>query len=335
MANAEIGDTPLTSPVEILLASFNGERFLREQIESILAQNHSALRITASDDGSSDSTRAILTEYAERLPQRFTLLAQAIPTGSAKGNFLRLMQHATADYLCFADQDDVWMPDKVSRSLAALHSLEQQHGDQMPLLVFSDLRVADEHLQTIAPSYWRMSSIDPTVVSRLPRLLGQSVVTGCTMLINRPMLEVARLMPAAATMHDRWIALLAATMGASTSLREPTVIYRQHERNVIGASVTDTSPAGLARRTADSSGRRAERIRCEQMAQALLECHVSKMSARQAEVLRAYLRSGRSQRWTERLALTLHYGFFRDGLLKNLALLLDLARSASDASPQR
>src|SRR5271154_4215562 len=106
-----VGPTPL---VDVLLATFNGEPFLREQIDSILSQDYEDLSILARDDGSKDGTRGILNEYAEQFPGRFQMLPTGAPTGNAKQNFLELMKASSADYVCFSDQDDVWLPGKVS-----------------------------------------------------------------------------------------------------------------------------------------------------------------------------------------------------------------------------
>jgi len=114
--------------IEVLLATYNGARFLREQIESILSQDYQALCILAADDGSQDDTPAILAEYAERFPKRLRVLGGAAPTGSAKANFLRLMHHASEAYVCFSDQDDVWLPSKVRLSLETMQALEQRHS---------------------------------------------------------------------------------------------------------------------------------------------------------------------------------------------------------------
>ncbi len=333
MADPQIGGATLTAKptVQVLLATYNGERFLCQQIESILTQDYTAqdgpaLTILARDDGSRDGTRAILAEYAARFPGKFTTLPFDGASGSAKGNFLRLIQAADAEYVCFADQDDVWLPGKVSRSMAAMRELERSHGNGVALLVFSDLRVVDESLREIAPSMWRRMKIDAGSVRRLERLLGRSVVTGCTMMVNRRMIELARRMPEAAPMHDRWIALLASAMGAAVALDEPTVLYRQHGGNVIGAAADDDSITGIAARSANSSGRRAERTLSEKLAEEMLRLHEHEMPAHSAEILRAYLRSGRSGSAAERVWLTLRYGFFRGGWLKSSLTVLDLAR---------
>jgi glycosyltransferase involved in cell wall biosynthesis len=319
-----------TPEVDILLATYNGDRFVREQIDSILAQDYPILRILASDDGSSDRTLEILSEYADQFPSKIRLMEKQSPMGSAKANYLRLMKEATAGYICFADQDDVWLPNKVSASMRAMENLEAQHGTSQPLLVFTDLRVVDEQLKTINPSMWRQLDIDPRSVHRLNQLIGRSVVTGCTAMINRPMLELARQMPEEATMHDRWIGLLAAALGAAAIVPEQAVLYRQHDSNVVGAVTPDGSVAGIAYRAAHRDGRRAERLRSERQAEALLKLHSSIMPARNVILLRAYLRSGRSESTLERVATALQYGFSRGSLFKDLLTLFDLALSKSD-----
>lgn len=316
--------------VEVLLATYNGERFLREQIESIRRQDYLNIWVLARDDGSIDGTAAILGEYAARDPERFRVLAGGKRAGGARANFLQLMAAAALPYVCFADQDDVWCPEKVRLSVEAMRKLEERCGVETPLLVFSDLRVVDAELKTTEASLWEQARIRPESVHRLERLLGQNVVTGCTAMINRPMLELARRMPAEAAMHDRWIGLLAASMGAAACVRAKTVLYRQHGANVVGAAAVDDSLNGMAVRARYDTDRRRERWRSEMQAEALLRVHGAEMPAGRREVLGAYLRSGRSGSRMERVGTTLRYGFYRSGLLRNLAMVFDLLRARSD-----
>lgn len=332
MAHAPVGGASVSErasvpEVEVLLATYNGERFLREQIDSILAQDYAGLRVLARDDGSEDGTRAILEEYSRSDEARFRVLPQSTPTGSAKGNFVRLMDAATAEFVCFADQDDVWLQGKVRRTMDAMLRLRGRHGAETPLLVFTDLRVVDERLRAIAESMWEQAGIEPESIHRLERLLGQNVATGCTVMINRRMNELGRRMPREALMHDRWLGLLAAAMGAADFLSERTVLYRQHGANVIGAAAQDDSLNGRAVRARDSRGRRLERWRSEEQAEALIREHGAEMGEGTRALLEAYLRSGRSESRLERVATTLRYRFFRTGSLRNAAMIADLWRS--------
>ena len=103
----------MNPPIQVLLATWNGERFLREQIDSILGQGYQPLTILARDDGSTDRTVTILDEYANLYPDRFRRLSDSAPSGGARSNFIRLIEAAThsgeASYFACSDQDDVWI----------------------------------------------------------------------------------------------------------------------------------------------------------------------------------------------------------------------------------
>jgi glycosyltransferase involved in cell wall biosynthesis len=314
------------SGVEVLLATYNGERFLREQIDSILAQDYASLRVLARDDGSSDGTVAILKEYEERFPDRFRVMPAGASTGSAKKNFLLLMEASTAKHVCFSDQDDVWLRDKVSRTKQAMDKLELRFGTELPLLVFTDLRVVDEKLKVLHESYWEHAQLEPDSIGRLPALLGLNVVSGCTTMINRPLLELACRMPEEASMHDRWIALLASAMGQADVVRAQTLLYRQHERNVVGVEERTGSLSELAQRTRRGETRLRQWEISQKQAEALLRVHGEELSARSREVLKAYLRCGTSKSRIVRITTMVRYGFFRTGLLRNLATIVDLWR---------
>jgi len=312
--------------VEVLLATHNGERFLREQIESILAQDYGAMRIVARDDTSTDGTAAILAEYAERHGDRFTLLADRQASGAAQWNFLRLMQASSAPYVAFADQDDVWLPGKISSSMRRMQSLQERFGAEVPLLVFSDLRVVDDALGTLHASYWAHEGIEPADISALPRMMLQNVVTGCTALLNRPLVELALRMPREAPMHDYWAALIASAMGHAEPLREVTVLYRQHGGNVVGATAGGKAPAEIAARVMQSSGRREQwRIQQRTIA-AFLRVYCDEMPAARRAVLQAFLDCGAARNGVTRTRILLANGFLRRGWMRNLATIWELLR---------
>jgi glycosyltransferase involved in cell wall biosynthesis len=292
----------------------------------VLAQDYPSLEILARDDGSTDGTQAILEAYAQREPKRLLLLRDGESSGSAKENFRRLLMASTAPYVCLCDQDDVWLPHKVSASMQAMQALEAVHGPDRSLLVFSDLTVVDERLRTLHRSFWQQAGLDPRNIHRLRSALSENVVTGCTALLNRNLLELAVTMPPEAPMHDRWIALLAAALGYSAFLREPTVLYRQHRANVIGARLESDTLASMAKRSQDSTGRVAQWWTSQHVAAALLRLHGERLQPAQRRLLAAYLRCGRSPHRLVRVATLLRHGFFRRGWLRNLATLWVLWR---------
>jgi glycosyltransferase involved in cell wall biosynthesis len=331
----------MSSPpeVEVLLATYNGARFLREQLDSIIAQDYGNIRVLARDDGSSDGTVEILDQYAKRFPSCFQVIPASAPTGSAKNNFLLLMKASTADHICFADQDDVWLPDKVSRTKQAMDQLQSRWGTKAPLLVFTDLHVVDDKLKVLHPSFWSHMNIHPDRMDRLAELMVQSVVTGCTAMLNRPLLELSLRMPDEAFMHDRWIGLLASFMGKSSGLRVPTVLYRQHEHNVLG---TGREVAGMV--AAKETRSLLERIRrprisaaqivlwdiSQREAAAFLQEYGNDLPAGKRGLLRAFLRCQTSRSRFVRIATFIRYGFYYAGLRLNLAMLLHLWEMNTD-----
>lgn len=224
--------------IDILLATFNGGRFLREQLDSILAFLPEDARLLIQDDGSADETPMILAEYENIYPDSIRIISSLPHEKSAKGNFLSLLRESDADYVFFCDQDDVWEQDKVQKSLHLIKNGETQYGQDCPLLVHTDLFVVDAQLQPIAPSFWRYQNLDET--PSLNRLLVQNSITGCTVCMNRPLIQLVKMANASdMLMHDWWAALIATSMGHMLALNEPLIRYRQHGGNQLGASGFD------------------------------------------------------------------------------------------------
>ena len=221
--------------VDILLATYNGQSFLEEQIESIFRQSYPNWRILARDDGSKDQTVKLLRQYADREPDRFQLLDDDIGNLGLVGNFSRLAEQSDADYIAFCDQDDVWLEDKLSISMERMLALEAEHGAGVPILAHTDLVTVDGALQTIDGSYWHYQGLSPCFTADFRRLLVRNVVTGCAMVVNRSLADRAMPIPAEAKVHDWWIALVASAFGAIGSIEKPALLYRQHGGNQIGA----------------------------------------------------------------------------------------------------
>ena len=218
--------------ITVLLAVFNGEKYLREQIDSIINQTVSDVRIVIRDDGSSDSSNEIIDEYAKKFPERISVIFGA-PTGGAASNFAEMLKVTDDDYIMFADQDDVWFENKVQNTFDAMLKLEGGNIDT-PVLVHTDLTVTDDKLNIISDSFFKYQKIYPDDLS-LNRLLVQNYVTGCTVMINRALKNRALPMPDGVAMHDWWLALSAAAFGKISTVFEPTMYYRQHENNEVGA----------------------------------------------------------------------------------------------------
>ena len=219
----------------ILLGAYNGGRFLREQLDSLFAQTMNDFQLYIRDDGSTDDTMQIVQEYRQRY-SNITLVEDGEKNLGAKRNFERLLAFAEADYYMFCDQDDVWLPDKIEVSFAKMKQMEQQYGD-IPLLVHTDLEVVDEELNLINPSCWNYAYINPQIVDKNIYFLGlANSVAGCTTLMNRKGRDVSLPFSPHAIMHDYWVALCVMKRGKIDYIPVPTIKYRQHGYNVVGAT---------------------------------------------------------------------------------------------------
>lgn len=227
---------PTAQRVVIAMATYNGGRFIEEQIQSIQAQSYSDWVLYVRDDGSRDDTVQKVLQI-EREDHRVKLVRDELGNQGPIGNFSTLMEFAlerNADYVFFADQDDVWHAEKIATMLAGMQELELTHDVQTPLLVHCDLAVVNEVLQPIAKSFVQFSRLSPTTAD-LGVLLCQNQVTGCACLMNRALLELACPVPPNVLMHDWWLALLASSVGKIGFIPKPLVQYRQHGGNVLGA----------------------------------------------------------------------------------------------------
>jgi rhamnosyltransferase len=223
--------------VTIVLSSYNGEKFIAEQIESIRQQTHTVWKLLVRDDGSSDRTTDILQAFSQ-MDDRIILLPDHKGNLGPAASFGVLLEYALstgAGYVAMADQDDVWSPTKITRELELMRRAEDQSGESSPILVHTDLTVVGEDLRLIDRSYLAYQGLRHVADSPLGTLLIQNFVTGCTALINRPLLQLAVPLPRV-IMHDWWLALCAAALGQICYLPEPTVLYRQHGTNAIGSA---------------------------------------------------------------------------------------------------
>lgn len=299
--------------VDILLATYQGARFLPELLTSLEAQTYVDWRLLARDDGSSDATVAIIAEFQRRHGDRVVIMPKG-SGGGASANFGELLIASKAPYVMLCDQDDVWDSDKIEVSLKAIRSHEDRVSEEHPCLVHTDLRVADADLKVLAPSFWRYAKLFPEGKITLSSLLVQNVVTGCAVICNRALVEKALPVPPAAIMHDWWLALVAVAFGTLAPLPRATITYRQHGANAIGAQQFGTW-RHLCR--AAQQLRRLSKEK-EEQARAFLERYEGILTEEQREVVRVYLKLPRCNFFTSRY-LSIRYGFFKQGWQRRLA----------------
>ena len=220
------------------MSTYDGERHLREQVESILAQQRVEVRLTVRDDGSRDGTVALLRSLGVQPVQGGNL---GLPHA-----FFRLLEDSRddVDLWALSDQDDVWLPHKLSRAAEALAGIEG------PALYCARVLVTDERLAPLYPH--ALPGRGPSFANALV----QNIATGCTIVLNRAAREVLRgRWPEHAVMHDAWLYLVVA--GTGTVLYDPEVVvhYRQHAANVVGMGRGPVSRvAGRVRRQLTPGG---------------------------------------------------------------------------------
>jgi glycosyltransferase involved in cell wall biosynthesis len=220
--------------ISICMATYNGEQFLRQQLESIIAQSNQDWQLLVRDDGSDDNTVHIVEDYAARLPGRIRLVADNGGHLGASLNFGKLLEYADTEYIMFSDQDDIWLPNKIELTLNAMKAAEQIYPDK-PILIHTDLQVMDSELNTIANSMWSYQKLFPEAGDDLNRIMAQNVVTGCTVMINKRARAVSIPVPDEAILYDWWLALNVCRHGKIIYVSIPSVLYRQHSKNQLGA----------------------------------------------------------------------------------------------------
>ncbi len=252
LSKVGLGVVVMCSQVEVVLPTYNGVAFLEAQLATIHHQTLRPVRVLVRDDGSSDGTLALI----QSLQQHYGTWLQLIPSESNLGcqaNMNALLQASVAPYVALADQDDLWWPDKLECSLVRLKRLETIHGPEMPLLVHSDLELVSHLAVPLGVTYLQRQRLDPSRTN-LDDLTLTNVVTGCTVLCNRALLNCALPIPEQALMHDWWLALVASLTGQIDYLDRPTVFYRQHASNVLGAP--GSTPLAMLRKLARPRDRR-------------------------------------------------------------------------------
>lgn len=311
--------------VDILLSVYNGMPYLRAQMESVRAQTYADWRLWVRDDGSTDDSVQVVREVANA-DRRMSLLDAGGANLGAAGSYSWLMgrPEVEAEHVMLCDADDFWLPEKIEVTLAAMRESEKNLPPGTPVLVHTDLIVADEALRPVADSFWRYREITVEPAT-LQRLLSRNVVTGPTMMLNRPLLELAGAVPRGAIYQDWWITLVAAAFGKIVAVPRGTVLYRQHGRNSVGAR-----PAGgaldLARRTlkggVGEATLRAELCRAAEQAAAFLERYRDRLSETDRGLLQRFSTIASAGPIRRRLRVHELASVPEHGIVRNLARAL-------------
>jgi glycosyltransferase involved in cell wall biosynthesis len=306
--------------VEILLSTFNGDKYIWQFFESLQKQSYKNWKIIIRDDGSGDDTPDIIRAFAERFGDRVKCVNNSEGNLGAQGSFSALMILSTEKYVMFADQDDVWLPHKIEVMIKKIKELESAYGEKIPLLVHSDLTVVDEDLTVISNSFWSYQGLHVNSTTSLSEFVVQNYVTGCATLVNRSLVLQASPVPPLAAMHDWWCALVAVTFGKIGILEEPTILYRQHNNNTVGAKRFNML---FAMRTFFHTKRKilSGIAKCVCQTEAFLSRYENMLESREQKCLQAFLNL-KNQGFFIRKVVLFRNGFKKSGLLRTIGLYL-------------
>ena len=232
--------------IDILMAAYNGERYISEQIESILSQTFTDWRLLIRDDGSTDNTSAIIEDYAAKYPGKIEIIHDDAVCKNSTKNFFELLKHAEADYVMFSDQDDVWLPYKVQITYDYMKKAERDNPGK-PIVVFTGMQAVDSELKSIDV----ILRLDlPEYRYTFKELLADNCVSGCTQILNRECYEGMGGFQEGITYHDYWASLYASAFGTIVRVPMALMLYRQHGDNVVGGGWAVTKryyPGGMKR----------------------------------------------------------------------------------------
>lgn len=221
-------DNSYREPVlSVVMATFNGERFIEEQLHSILDQTLTPVEIIITDDRSADATVNIIRGLKEK-NDVLKIFSNEVQLGVVE-NFKKAVSFTNSEnFIAFADQDDIWLPQKLEVNMTALKKINEP---ELPCMVYSDLIMIDQYDNIIDSSFWSAIGIN-TYIHCFETALFGNPVTGCSMVINQDLRKYCLSMPSDVVMHDAWLALCAFTFGKVYPLKEPLLKYRQHGNNV-------------------------------------------------------------------------------------------------------
>jgi glycosyltransferase involved in cell wall biosynthesis len=304
--------------VDIVLATYNGDRFLDTQLQSLLSQDYPHWSLLIRDDGSCDRTCEIIQTYMQQEPHRL----KWINSGESENvgvtlNFNRLLEQSSGDYTFLCDQDDSWFPHKIAESLETMQRLESEWGTETPILVHSDLSVVSEQLEILHSSFWRSHNLNPTYNS-LQHLLIRNHITGCTVVMNKALRDLALPIPQSVFMHDWWLGLVATAFGKIAYIKQPTVLYRQHSQNQVGAQSQKWHY--IASRLQQPQRIREYYRKTQKQAQVFFARYSSQLTNQGSKIVSAYSNLEKLTFFHKR-QLIFQNRLFDTGLARNLALL--------------
>lgn len=305
--------------IEILLATYNGQKYIKKQIESILNQEYKNWIIKIYDDSSKDGTYEILLDYQKEYPDKIQVIRNNPGFGSAKANFMNMLRNSTEKYVMCCDQDDVWLPNKITLSYEMMKKCEKNHApNHGPILIHTDLKVVDSELNIMSDSFFEYSKLRKEF--ELKDNLIQNFVTGCTMMMNRELVYLLKELNECEDilMHDWALSLLATTFGCVGFVDKPTMLYRQHAVNSVGAK--QYGMGLFIAKLKENKMREAVQLTSKQAAY-ILSKHGDKMTVEQRTMYLKYSKLFDVSK-AKRVAMYFQNGFWKNGFARKVCQVI-------------
>lgn len=326
------------STVNIVMATYNGEKYLKQQIESILGASYTDWSLFIFDDGSTDNTLEIAQDFEKRYPERIQVYQNERNLGVTL-NFLtglkkvyqltnleetpnvRAKMHPYssnhAKYYMLCDQDDVWHRDKITVTLERMKFLEKKYGKEKAQLVFTDAKVVDENLNKIYQSFFSSQRLCPYNTD-LAHMLMENKCIGCTVMMNRSVVRLLKKLPKNPRYHDWWLGLIVSSFGHIDYLDTQTLNYRQHGNNVVGSkSFLDY----VKLRIKSLQQQKKSLLGCINQGSEFLEIYQDALSEKERKLLTVFASISKVN-WFKKRYLLLRYGFLKSGFVRNIGLLI-------------
>lgn len=305
--------------ITILLGTYNGEKYIKAQLDSILNQTFKSFKIIIQDDCSTDGTLSILKEYERNYPNIIQVKVNKKNTGSPKHNFLDMLINYKDDYIMLCDQDDVWNIDKIEITINEMKKLEKKYGTKKPILVHTDLTVVDEKLNIVHESFKKQMKANYKK-TKLNNIIIQNTLTGCTAMINRALSQLITKEPNYCVMHDWWLVIIASAFGVVSGLHCQTILYRQHGDNEVGAGDMRSLKYKINRLINYNRVRQAIKETYEQ-SENFLNIYKNQLTKQQIELLKKYIEIPHQNK-SKKIKTIIKYKFHKNTLTRKIAHLL-------------
>ena len=228
-----------TKSIAILLAAYNAEKYLEEQIESLISQTNQDWTLYIRNDGSKDNTSKIISDYCDRYANIIEIDRGGVNLG-CRNNFFRLLEIVESEYYMFCDADDVWLSNKIEISYAKIQEVEQKNSDQA-VLAHTDAIICDINLNVISNSFWSLTGINPVKFTSFNYMCVCCTVGGAKSIFNKNAKDLVFPLADNSFMFDYWLAMNVAKHGKISVIDIPLIKYRQHDSNLLGVTVGEAN----------------------------------------------------------------------------------------------